>query len=119
MLGLMGASAMGVGGIGYVIWRRRQDGGPAPIGGAPVDQPTAPNVMPADIAPFTPREQEVLAMLYEGMSNKEIGSRLFITESTAGVHVSNIMMKLGAKSRAEAAALAHRMGLTSFDGPQH
>jgi DNA-binding CsgD family transcriptional regulator len=119
MLGLMGASALGLGSIGYVVWRRRQGGGPAPIGGVPGDQPTAPIVMPGDIAPFTPREQEVLGMLYEGMSNKEIGSRLFITESTAGVHVSNIMMKLGAKSRAEAAALAHRMGLTSFDGPQH
>ncbi len=135
LLALMGVSLAGIGGISYVIWRRMQGGGPAPIDGGIGDQPIAPGVgaagvlaaqaslasgsSAAEIARFTPREQEVLSMLYSGMSNKEIGSRLFITESTAGVHVSNIMMKLGAKSRAEAAALAHRMGLTSYDGHQH
>ena len=59
------------------------------------------------------------AMLFEGMSNKEIGSRLFISESTAGVHVSNIMAKLGARSRAEAATLALRMHLLTNDTFEH
>jgi len=64
-------------------------------------------------------ELDQLAMLFDGMSNKEIGSRLFISESTAGVHVSNIMAKLGARSRAEAATLALRMHLLTNDTFEH
>jgi len=60
---------------------------------------------------LTPREGEVVDMLLEGFSNKEIATRLFISESTAGVHVSNVMTKLGAHSRSEAAAIAHRLRL--------
>jgi hypothetical protein len=44
------------------------------------------------------------------MSNREIGSELFITPKTASVHVSNILAKLGAASRTEAAAIAYREG---------
>jgi DNA-binding NarL/FixJ family response regulator len=44
------------------------------------------------------------------MSNREIGTELFITPKTASVHVSNILAKLGAASRTEAAAIAHREG---------
>jgi DNA-binding NarL/FixJ family response regulator len=46
-----------------------------------------------------------------GRSNREIGAQLFISAKTAGVHVSNLLPKLGAASRTEAAALAHRLGL--------
>ena len=60
---------------------------------------------------LTVREREVLAMVAEGKTNREIGAALFISESTAGVHVSNIMAKLGAGSRTEAAAIAIRAGL--------
>ena len=63
------------------------------------------------VVSLTRREQEVLAMLFEGMSNKEIGSRLFISESTAGVHVSNILGKLGVATRTEAASVAVRLNL--------
>ena len=108
---------------GYLLWRvsrQRRARGVPPADGAGAALAPEPELAPAtEVAPLTPREQEVLSMLYQGLSNKEIGGRLFITESTAGVHVSNIMLKLGAKSRAEAAALAHRMGLTSYDGLQH
>ena len=48
---------------------------------------------------LTPREREVLAMVAEGKTNREIGAALFISESTAGVHVSNILGKLGVSSR--------------------
>jgi DNA-binding NarL/FixJ family response regulator len=44
------------------------------------------------------------------MSNREIGAELFITPKTASVHVSNILSKLGAASRTEAAAIAYREG---------
>jgi DNA-binding CsgD family transcriptional regulator len=60
---------------------------------------------------LTAREREVLAMVADGKTNREIGAALFISESTAGVHVSNIMGKLGAGSRTEAVAIAFRGGL--------
>ncbi|MGH2462201.1 MAG: response regulator transcription factor [Candidatus Limnocylindria bacterium] len=62
-------------------------------------------------ADLTPREREVLAMVAAGMTNREIGGALFISESTAGVHVSNLMAKLGVSTRTEATAVAYRAGL--------
>jgi len=59
---------------------------------------------------LTDREREVLSLLASGKSNREIGTELFITPKTASVHVSNILGKLGAASRTEAAAIAYREG---------
>jgi DNA-binding NarL/FixJ family response regulator len=53
----------------------------------------------------------VLRLLAAGQSNKEIGAELFIARKTASVHVSNILAKLGATSRTEAAAIAHSQGI--------
>jgi DNA-binding NarL/FixJ family response regulator len=61
---------------------------------------------------LTTREEEVLALIAAGLSNKEIGGRLFITEKTASHHVSSILSKLGVGGRAEAAAEAVRQGIT-------
>jgi DNA-binding CsgD family transcriptional regulator/tetratricopeptide (TPR) repeat protein len=55
---------------------------------------------------LTERESEVLGLLVDGRSNRQIAGRLFISEKTVSVHVSNILGKLGVRSRAEAAALA-------------
>jgi len=63
------------------------------------------------LAGLTAREVEVLQLLATGQSNKEIGAELFIAAKTASVHVSNILAKLGASSRTEAAAIAHREGM--------
>jgi DNA-binding CsgD family transcriptional regulator/tetratricopeptide (TPR) repeat protein len=60
---------------------------------------------------LTPRELEVLRLVAEGRSNREIAGELFISAKTASVHVSNILAKLQVTSRGEAAATAHRMGL--------
>jgi DNA-binding CsgD family transcriptional regulator/tetratricopeptide (TPR) repeat protein len=60
---------------------------------------------------LTPRESEVLHYLVEGRTNRQIARVLFISEKTASVHVSNIMSKLGAANRLEAAAITHRLGL--------
>jgi DNA-binding NarL/FixJ family response regulator len=62
---------------------------------------------------LTEREQAVLALLSEGRTNREIGAELFISPSTAGVHVSNILRKLGVAGRLQAAASAQRLGLVS------
>ncbi|MFC4910798.1 helix-turn-helix transcriptional regulator [Actinomadura gamaensis] len=64
-------------------------------------------------APFglTPREFEVLRLVAEGHSNRDIAEALFISAKTASVHVSNILAKLEVTSRGEAAATAHRLSL--------
>ena len=61
--------------------------------------------------PLTPREQEVLGMLAEGLLNKEIAGRLKISEHTVKFHISSIMGKLGAASRTEAVTRGIRRGL--------
>ncbi len=73
----------------------RRVGGPARTG-------------PKDLGLLTRREQEVLWLLAEGLTNAEIAARLFISSKTAGHHVSNILAKLHLRSRQEAAAFAVR-----------
>jgi DNA-binding NarL/FixJ family response regulator/tetratricopeptide (TPR) repeat protein len=63
------------------------------------------------LAGLTPRELEVLRLLVEGRSNRQIAEQLFISGKTASVHVTNLLSKLGVHSRLEAAALARRLGL--------
>jgi ATP/maltotriose-dependent transcriptional regulator MalT len=60
---------------------------------------------------LSPREQEVLALVAEGHSNREIAKSLFITEHTAKYHVSSLFNKLGVTRRAEAVARAVALGL--------
>jgi DNA-binding CsgD family transcriptional regulator len=62
-------------------------------------------------AVLTPREAEVLALVAQGRTNRQIGSELYISEKTASVHVSNIIAKLGASGRTEAVAIAAARGL--------
>jgi ATP/maltotriose-dependent transcriptional regulator MalT len=68
---------------------------------------------PAPEDPFglTPRELEVLRLVARGATNREIGGELFMAEKTASVHVSRILAKLDVRSRTQAAAVAHRLGL--------
>jgi DNA-binding NarL/FixJ family response regulator len=57
------------------------------------------------------REREVLGLIALGRTNREIGERLFISQRTVAVHVSNILGKLRVAGRVEAAAVAIRLGL--------
>jgi len=66
---------------------------------------------PGRVSALTDREREVLRLVVKGMTNREIAAELFIAPKTASVHVSNILGKLGAASRTEAAAIAQREGL--------
>jgi len=109
-------------------------GAPAPVGipvtagsrgedaGAPIDVGTPselvrgfvgePSPRRADTFGLSPREKEVLALIAQGRTNREIGERLFISQKTVGVHVGNILAKLGVSGRVEAATVAIRLGLT-------
>ncbi|MDP9455469.1 MAG: response regulator transcription factor, partial [Actinomycetota bacterium] len=59
----------------------------------------------------TPRELEVLRLVAEGLSNKQVAARLFVTERTVKFHVSSLLHKLGAGNRTEAVRVAVRRGL--------
>jgi len=70
------------------------------------------NAPPPDLAKqLTARESEVLQLLARGLSNKDIGGRRFISETTAKFHVGNILRKLGVARRAEAVYEASKLGL--------
>ena len=69
--------------------------------------PASSTVAPAQLSP---RERDVLQLLMDGLTNREIAKALFISEATAKVHVRHIFDKLGVRSRTEAAVLAGRLG---------
>lgn len=69
---------------------------------------------PPAIEPLTPREEDVLRLLVEGLSNKEIGQRLALTEGTVKNHVSVIIAKLQANDRTHAVVTALRRGLVEL-----
>ncbi|MFG2893064.1 AAA family ATPase [Streptomyces sp. NPDC048248] len=76
---------------------------------APAGAPTG--AVPAESLGLTPRERDVLRLVADGRSNRQIADALFISPKTASVHVSNILAKLGVSGRGEAGAVAHRLRL--------
>jgi DNA-binding NarL/FixJ family response regulator len=98
LAGALGATAAGLAVLGRDLVSSLL---PAVVGG---DEPLRP------IERLTPRESEVLQLLARGMTNAEIGSRLEVSEHTAKFHVGAVLGKLGARSRAEAVAVASRLG---------
>ncbi len=97
-------AAMQAATAGLIVMHRGAIGSNFP--GAPASRPLAE--LPE---PLTRREREVLQMLASGLGNKEIATRLTISEHTVKFHVASILGKLGAASRTEAVALAIRHGL--------
>lgn len=81
------------------------------------DRPFVAALVPRDAgddaskAALTSREHEVLALLAEGLSNREIASKLEISEHTAKFHVNSILQKMGAQKRVEAVVRAARLGI--------
>jgi DNA-binding NarL/FixJ family response regulator len=75
----------------------------------------AARAKPADLSPeldfLTDREREVMALVAAGLSNDEIGERLYISPTTAKTHVSRAMIKLGARDRAQLVVYAYETGL--------
>ena len=94
-------------------WARRPIGrtaGPTSSARSPASR--RPATRRPDTFGLSGREREVLALVAQGRTNREIGERLFISQKTVGVHVGNILAKLAVSGRVEAAAVAIRLGLT-------
>jgi DNA-binding NarL/FixJ family response regulator len=81
--------------------------------GGPGEQPRPSPRLPGNL---TPREVEVLALIGEGLSNREIGERLVLGQATVKTHVNRIFAKIGTQSRAQAVRYAISNGLA---GPGH
>jgi len=82
----------------------------------PASAPLTAPLRSASLAPslLSPREQEVLSLLSEGLSNRDVAARLGISHHTAKFHVNAILDKLGATTRTEAVVLAARSGLLTL-----
>jgi DNA-binding NarL/FixJ family response regulator len=72
---------------------------------------------PALLRELTPREREVMAIVAEGLTNEEIAERLVVSPLTAKTHVSRIMLKLGARDRAQVVVIAYQSGLVRAPDP--
>lgn len=83
--------------------------------GAAAGAPGHPDAEPG-AGPLTVREHDVLLLLADGRTNRQVGEVLFMAEKTASVHVSRILAKLGATSRAEAVSRAYDRGLLGGRG---
>lgn len=92
----------------WVAAQARQPEGSGPA--TPVDAPGESDL----IEPLTDREQDVLRAMARGLSNKEIGRALGITEKTVKVHVSHILSKLGVFDRTQAVVLAAKTGMVEI-----
>ena len=75
-----------------------------------MNEPTARSRKPADdpLKDLTEREREILECLADGLSNKEIGEKLFLSEKTVKHYMTSIMQKLQVRNRVEAALLAQK-----------
>jgi DNA-binding CsgD family transcriptional regulator len=91
------------------------NGGPSPVARAIAGDPV-PDPKRADPFGLSHREREVLVLVAQGRTNREIGERLFISQKTVGVHVGNILAKLEVSGRVEAATVAIRLGITEREG---
>jgi DNA-binding CsgD family transcriptional regulator len=85
--------------------------GGRPVISAPESDPRASRAVRSapELAALTGREHEVLAVMAEGLSNREIAHRLYISERTVAVHVSRVLTKTNTRSRTQAAALLQRV----------
>ena len=77
------------------------------------EQGSEPGRRASDELGLTPRERDVLALIAEGRTDRQIAEALFISPRTVAMHVSSILAKLGVTNRSAAAAIAHRLRVSS------
>ena len=82
-----------------------------PVGRGPGDRPDAqrPGGRPAGSASLTPQEKKILVLIAEGLTNRQIGERMFLAEKTVKNHVTSVLAKLGVERRTQAAVLASKL----------
>lgn len=96
----------------YFGSRRSEQGAPTPASALEGSEtPAAVNHQRADSLEITSREREILVLIAEGLTNREIGERLFISENTVKTHSSRLFQKLGAGRRTQAVRKARDLGL--------
>lgn len=113
--GIKGARYVELPGVDHLMWVGDQDAIVDEVRRflltlLPSPQTRSRRVSPDELG-LSARELEVLQLVATGRTNKQIADQLFISPKTVGTHVSNILAKLGVERRAEAAALAQRLGL--------
>jgi len=79
-------------------------------------EPAAPDVSP-ELASLSPREREILTLIGDGLTNREIGKRLYLSEKTVKNHISRLLAKLGVQRRVQAAVIASQLDRPEPDGP--
>ncbi|MFF3612050.1 response regulator [Streptomyces sp. NPDC002580] len=72
-------------------------------------EPTDGPAVPAEIASLSPREREILSLIGDGLTNREIGQKLYLSEKTVKNHISRLLAKLGVHRRVQAAVLASHL----------
>lgn len=77
----------------------------------PAGEPFLPDERKREALGITPRELEILLLIAQGLSNREIGTKLFVSENTVKTHSSRVFDKLGAKRRTQAVQLAKELRL--------
>ncbi|WP_405623247.1 response regulator [Streptomyces sp. NBC_00076] len=71
----------------------------------PADSPA----VPSELASLSPRERDILALIGDGLTNREIGNKLYLSEKTVKNHISRLLAKLGVQRRVQAAVLASHL----------
>src|SRR5579863_3168083 len=96
--------------LGLKLTRPHQS---APAAQAPAspNTPFAPDPRKRETLGITPREMDILALIAQGMSNREIAEKLFVSENTVKTHSSRVLGKLGARRRTQAVQLGKEYGL--------